>query len=294
MIQNYKALVFDGDDTLWQCSKYYWQCRDNLVEFQVKRTGLNPETVASLYSVIDGQMLKLPGAFGRDRFPRTFQAISLALDGMLGNEPDLAASEVSFEIGDAVFDAEYPIFQGVWSMLTELKNDYDVLVIINTKGDVVVQERKVSLNKLHGLIDGLHITLNKDVAHLESILKTHDLQPNEVLCIGDSMRDDVITSNAVGCDTLWISNHSPHHFKPRWEYEAQIEAPVQPTYWLKKVVDMNRSEAWKRLIPKMENAVCNQKTIVKHGCFVDFVILMSVVILVLFWCRITIFCYIHL
>lgn len=255
MTRNYKALVFDGDDTLWACSKYYWQCRDNLVEFQVKRTGLDPEIVASLYSVIDGQMLRLPGAFGRIRFPRTFQAISLALDGMLGNEPNLEASEKSFEIGNAVFEAEYPIFPGVWALLKELKADYDVLIIINTKGDAEVQERKVSKNDLQGLINGLYITLNKDIAHLESILRNHDLQPEEVLCIGDSMRDDVITSDKVGCDTLWISDHSPHHFKPRWEYEAQIKAPVQPTYWLKKVADMRNTAAWGRLIPKTEKAI---------------------------------------
>lgn len=255
MTRNYKALVFDGDDTLWACSKYYWQCRDNLVEFQVKRTGLDPEIVASLYSVIDGQMLRLPGAFGRIRFPRTFQAISLALDGMLGNEPNLEASEKSFEIGNAVFEAEYPIFPGVYDVLEELKADYEVLVIVNTKGDLKVQSRKVLLNGLQDLIDGLHITLNKDVAHLESILNTHDLQPEEVLCIGDSMRDDVITSDKVGCDTLWISDHSPHHFKPRWEYEAQIKAPVQPTYWLKKVADMRNTAAWGRLIPKTEKAI---------------------------------------
>ena len=232
-----KAIIFDLDDTIVECAKYYWDVRDRFIKEVSNRTGVNYEFCAKLFSIIDGHMLKLSGSFNRDRFPTTFRATSLALDAIAKIPIDIDASERAYKLGNSVFDAEYAIFDGVYQTLTELKND-GYLLILNTKGDEEVQTSKLEKNNIKHFFDAIYISQTKNANFLRKILRDFNLTPDEALCVGDSMRDDVATPTEVGCPTVFISTTSPLEWRPRWEYEAQGNGFVNPTYWITTLAEL--------------------------------------------------------
>jgi putative hydrolase of the HAD superfamily len=245
-------MIFDLDDTLVECSFYYIDAMKKFARVANKRTKLGTTFCRHMLSSVDGGMLALPGAFKRERFPMSFAATSVALDVIAGLEIDEQAADDAFDIGNSIFTAEYPLLSGVPTTLAILKST-GVKLILNTKGDREVQQRKVDINGLGQYFDKVYITLKKDAPHLGKILAYNNLEPPEAICVGDSMRDDVLTPNSVGCETIFVSEKDPAEWEPKWAYEAAIDGPIMPTYWVSSV-----SEILSLNIPELTKAPAMQ------------------------------------
>lgn len=233
-----KAIIFDGDDTLWECGEYYRGAERKFREIVSKRTGLTPEFCHRLFELIDGHMITLPDGFDKERFPTTFMATSVALDVIGPNVSchTLSYAEEAYDIGNSIYEEAYPLYPGVREML-ELLSKTSTKLILNTKGADDVQYKKVVDNDVEQYFDDVVITLAKNKEHLQSILDKHDLYPEEVLCVGDSAVDDVTTPQDLGCWTVWISDTHPDNFKPTWIYEEGIKE-IHPNWWTESSADL--------------------------------------------------------
>lgn len=209
-------LIFDLDDTLVECGKYYRAQQEEFAEFQSNRTGLPPELIYKLRENIDVTFTSTSDGFSRARFPRSFASTSITIDLMLGHSIDEDAKEQSFMIGDKVFNAMYPLLDGIDTMLTSyLDNDHKLFLL--TKGDYDVQIRKVALNGLRQWFDNecIYIVGQKTPDELHSILINHSLDPDDTVMIGDSLRDDIGTAKSLGVTSVWINNNN----SLAWGYE---------------------------------------------------------------------------
>src|SRR3990172_5360988 len=133
--------IFDLDDTLSDCSIYYKAQQHQFAEYQSQRTGLPADLIHDLRTAIDVAFTRTADGFSRVRFPRSFASTSTTLDIMLGNNIDEQAAYQSFQLGDEVFNATYPLFDGVVNILENLVVDGHQLFLY-TKGDYTVQQRK--------------------------------------------------------------------------------------------------------------------------------------------------------
>lgn len=200
-----KNIIFDLDDTLINCGAYYRTQQDKLAQYQHERTNLPIEFINKLRSDIDVNFTQTPGGFNRERFPRSFAATSMVLDIMLGNVVDEPAAYQSFELGDQVFEATYPIFNGVPGMLTTYMNaGYNLFLL--TKGDFTVQTRKIEMNDLSNWFhrDRMYIVPHKNPETLQRVLTDHALEVSQTVIIGDSIRDDIDVAYKVGCEAIWV------------------------------------------------------------------------------------------
>lgn len=234
-----KAIIIDGDDTLWECSRYYKEAMQGFNELAAKHTGLPLEFCNEMFQVIDGLSVTLPDGFTRERFPDVFRASYMALAAIADTEESiLRIADEAYNIGDRVYYAEYPLYPGVKELLRMLGRTH-TKIILNTKGDDEVQMRKIKMNGVEEYFDDIYITLVKDADHFQKILDTHDLDPKEVLSVGDSMRDDIILPQSLGVWTVWISDHSPEMFKPSWVYEKNVGVDnPQPNWWTPSVANL--------------------------------------------------------
>lgn len=231
------TFVIDFDDTLAACGIYYFSAMKKFSELAAARTGLDAEFCHQLLDKIDGAMTNLPEAFSRDRFPTSFKATSLALD-VIGNvDVDLVAAIQAFKIADSVFHEKYLIYPGVREALSELKARGATLVL-NTKGDQHVQRMKIQNNNLETLFHHIYVTPVKDIPYYENMLSKLQLRPENTAFVGDSMRDDIIAPNSLGARTVFVSTKPPSEWKAKWSYEAHIDKPIDPTWWISKFADI--------------------------------------------------------
>lgn len=226
-----KNLVFDLDNTLCDCSVFYKQKQNEFARYQAERTGHSEEFCLELLKKIDITFTGTKEGFSKNRFPRAFAAASSALDIMMGLPVNDEAAQHSWYIGDSVFNEPYPLFDGVFDMLTQYRDGGYKLFLL-TKGDYNVQISKVIRNKLNHLFDAdcIYVVPKKTGNELGRILADHDLILEETVMIGDSLRDDIGSAKQLGMDNILVEDSTGS-----WEYENQKH---EPTYFIKKVTEL--------------------------------------------------------
>ena len=221
-----KALLFDLDNTLVECGQYYLDAQDQFVAAVHRRTALDKDLIFKILGAIDVTCCSLPDGFSRSRFPRSFQAASLALDSIAGLPPSMSFAQQMYETGDAVFSAPYPMYEGVPELLDALLSAKWKLIMV-TKGEPEVQHRKVRINKLGSFFhyDDIYPVLNKNEALFTKLAKDYNLDVRNSWMIGDSLKDDIGPAKAAGFNTVFVSSKTG-----RWAYEDQCHVPDLTVY----------------------------------------------------------------
>lgn len=225
------VLIFDLDNTLVECSKYYNHALDSFAEACEARLGVPRQLALGVIKSIDLECTKLPNAFARDRFPRSFEAASATLDIVSGRTVSGEARRRARAIGDAVFEAPYTVYRGVKSLLQQYQKGGWKLVLCS-KGDDEVQRRKVRINKLDRFFtpSTTYITLVKSTELVETILKEQEADRTRTWYIGDSMKDDMGPALTASLGAVHITSTAPV-----WGYE---DIAHTPTAVIAKVSDL--------------------------------------------------------
>jgi len=212
------ALIFDMDGTLNRCAEYYKDAITAFAELNAEKTALPVEMCRRVLEEIDLATTVLPDAFKRHRFPRSFRAASLALDTIAERPLDMYKADRSYAIGDAVFDAEYALYDGVYDLLTELKQHW--LLVLVTKGDWGVQWQKIHQNKLDKLFeyDNIFVTLKKSPEFLQHVVDRTGVDITSSWVIGDSLKDDIWPGQVLGLKTCWVTQDE------KWSYNDHEHA----------------------------------------------------------------------
>jgi putative hydrolase of the HAD superfamily len=217
-----RALVIDMDGTLIECGKYYVEVKDKGAEYLSTITGIGKDVARKMIEAIDLAAVSLPGSFSADRMPNSFEAAAMAACQIAYHQkPHLAPfynhMNAMREIGKSVFDAPYEQFPGVVNALLELKSQGWKMVLL-TKGDTEVQQRKIALHRYEELFDVRVITLTKNVDVLRSVCEKFGIIPSQSWSIGDSVKDDISPAKALGFRTIRVKDHTP------WAYDTGTEA----------------------------------------------------------------------
>lgn len=221
-MSTYQNLIFDLDDTLLLCGKYYMDVRNEFKLYQEKRTGVPADIVDKMLNDFDLSCTKLPNAFNRERYPRSFAAISAALDIVNGNAPCPESAHHSFDIGNSVFTADYIMFKGVRDLLVKYKMA-GFRLFLCTKGDTAVQQYKIDKHNLQDIfpVGQIYIVPKKTGEVVTAIMLDHQLDPTKTIFIGDSLKDDVGSAHAAGIHAV----HIGHPEKPVWAYDDGKNVP---------------------------------------------------------------------
>lgn len=216
-----RHIIFDLDDTLIACGKYYLEQKRAFAKDAAARTGLPEAFCHSILQKVDLECTHLPHGWGRERFPKSFAAVSLALDVIAGKPIDVTASEQAYLLGETVFSAPYELLPFTKSVLRRLKDD-GIELYLFTKGDYQIQQQKIlshSLLEYVGGMDRVYIVPTKTGAQLEQIVTDHKLNVNECLLVGDSMRDDIASANEIGMRAILVKTGYA------WAYETHDASP---------------------------------------------------------------------
>jgi putative hydrolase of the HAD superfamily len=208
---NLKVIAFDADDTLWVNEPYFRQTEERfyalLGEYSSQRT-LEREL---LKTEIDN--LTLYG-YGIKGF--VLSMIETALN-VTNNSVGVDIVNKIINLGKQMLNEPIELLDGVEDVLIALKDKYRLVVA--TKGDLLDQERKLRKSGLSHYFHHIEIMSEKDDANYQKLIKHLDIQPNELMMVGNSLKSDILPVLNVG----GYGVHVPYHIT--WAHE-QIEHSI--------------------------------------------------------------------
>ncbi|HHT9119695.1 MAG TPA: HAD family hydrolase [Candidatus Hypogeohydataceae bacterium YC41] len=220
-----KAVIFDLDDTLYDCSgtlsrnrrrelarvvaKYKGCTEEEAVEF------LQKDEEVRKYGRYEGMAhrLGLPPAFLDE------------IQVVLQKSPDLN---------------QIKLFSDVYPTLKALRGK-GLKVFLVTSGNCDEQEAKMSqlgLSASGGLMEEVMIVKRDGEGKakrrcFQQLLEKYGLAPEEVLCVGDRIEDELAAATALGIPTVMLE-HGQHY--ERFANSSQKE--IVPDFFIKSIVEL--------------------------------------------------------
>ena len=199
-----KAIIFDLDDTLYDCS-------GTLV---LKRKKLAAKIISKAIKCSEAEALKLQIELEDRLGPKADIAREIA---SLHNLPEEFCKEITNAIN--TLDVEGAIlFPDTMDSIIELRSIGYKLFLV-TFGNREMQEKKIKILGIERAFDEIVITENprgKEKCFKE-ILTKYDLEPKQVLCVGDKIKDEIEVGKRLGMSTALMKHGRHYHF-----YKSEI------------------------------------------------------------------------
>ena len=202
------TLIFDGDDTLWRtmpsipalkCAFFPRWSSSDLTETKLKQ----PSSVETLKNVDRW-------GFTVERFRRSMVEVLEEFVLVRNEIPRPRLIEQISHIATSVSRNKTRRIPCVYTTLRLLQTRYRLVLL--TKGEYSLQERRVSESGLADFFASVFIVERKDRASFERICADLSLDVNSTWSIGDSLRSDIRPALAAGLGAFWIPQET-------WIYE---------------------------------------------------------------------------
>jgi len=209
-----KVVALDADDTLWHSESRFQATQARLSEI-LDRHAPHDQVQTHLHE-LEVRNQKLFG-FGVKGF--TLSMIEAAIEISDG---EITAGEIHeiVMMGKAMLDAPMELLDGVRVTLVELAEAYPLMMI--TKGDHMDQYNKIEKSGLAGHFQEIEVLLDKDVPSYDEIFARHNVDPGEVMMVGNSIPSDVLPILELGGHGTFI----PYHVTASFErHEREPDSP---------------------------------------------------------------------
>ncbi len=220
-----RAIIFDLDDTLYDCSGTLVLRGRRQVAGKIARLIKCSEEEA--YSL----QLEMEEKYGVKANIYEKIVSHYHLPGTYAQE--LLEEFIHINISDIT------VFPDVIETLKRLKAQGYRLVLV-TSGDKEIQRKKIDVLGLNNrYFDDIVITeRNNDQskkACFQEIMKRYDLQPEEVICVGEKIDDELAASKSLGMVTVMFEHG--RHYKA---YLKKQDKYIKPDYSIKHIKDLLR------------------------------------------------------
>ncbi|MBU1940428.1 MAG: HAD family hydrolase [Candidatus Thermoplasmatota archaeon] len=212
-----KAIIFDVDDTLYDCSKDMGELRRSVAKAMIA-SGLNADE-----DVLYKKMMEIAKTPRLDMFKELRSAFNIT------NEKIIESAKKTFYSADVQNISPFP---DVLETLDSLRS-YKLFVV--TSGNVKLQERKIEILELKDRFDYIRVVdVDKNEVKKNAfieILEKFDLKPDEVMCVGDRITSEIKDANELGMVTVRI-------LSGRFKGLEPINPEETPDYNIQKISEI--------------------------------------------------------
>lgn len=198
--ENIKVIGFDADDTLWVNETYFRETEERFAELLEGYETKN-KIDQELFKV-EMQNLELYG-YGVKGF--VLSMIESALDLSNNSISQQTILEI-LNLGKKMISKPVELLYGVEEVLQKLENKYRLIVL--TKGDLLDQERKLEKSGLSRYFHHVEVLSEKKEENYKNLLEHLEIDVNEFLMIGNSLKSDVIPILNIGAQAIHIPFHT--------------------------------------------------------------------------------------
>jgi putative hydrolase of the HAD superfamily len=206
-------IFFDADDTLWENEQFFRDAEAQFTELLSDYT--TPEGVQEMLWRKQEDNIPLFG-YGSKTYLIGMTDAAIELCG--GQLPENIYWGIKKIITELAFH-EFQLIEGVVETLEALQEHYTLVVA--TKGDLTEQMNKYRISGLDKYFHHCEVMENKDEKNYLELARKHNLQPEQILMIGNSVKSDIAPVVNIG----GIAFHTPHE-----------------VVWVHEMMDMPQSE----------------------------------------------------
>ena len=213
-IDKIRVIAFDADDTLWDCQSHFEEV-ENMLYNIIGPYCMDPKH--ELFVTESNNMEDL--GYGCKAF--TISVMETALR-VCGN--DLSATQLSelLEAGKHLLQLPATPLPGVEETLQRLSvacRTSTLKLVCFTKGELQDQENKLRRSGLGKYFDHVEITSDKTEKEFLALCRHLDIEPQELLMVGNSLKSDIAPALAIGAQAV----HIPFHVTWQLEVHEDIE-----------------------------------------------------------------------
>lgn len=191
-----KVVAFDADDTLWVNENYFREAEDEFVKLMA-RYASEEDTMKILFE-IEMQNLSIYG-FG-------IKGFMLAMTEAAGkiSKGKVTAAEIDkiLDLGKAMLNKPVELLDNVEDILIKVQQKYKV--ILATKGDLLDQQRKLEKSGLEKYFHHIEVMSDKKEKDYRKLIKHLDIQPEEFLMVGNSLKSDILPVVEIGGMAIYV------------------------------------------------------------------------------------------
>ncbi|MDA9369181.1 haloacid dehalogenase, partial [bacterium] len=174
-----KTIGFDADDTLWHNERFFGEAQIALKDLLSEYA--DDETISKAILEMQRQNVETLG-YGIKSF--TIAMMQVALD-LSKEELDTQSMRSIINIGKEMMTHPVDFIDGVVEVLDNLSESYELVLI--TKGDLMDQERKVSLSNIDKWIKNIEIVTEKHSTTYKNIFSRLG-SIDESVMVGNSIK----------------------------------------------------------------------------------------------------------
>lgn len=199
-MSNYKYIFFDADDTLWE-NEWYFRDAERKFSELFKDYASKEEIVHTLWKKQE------------DNIPMFGYGSKTYLIGMLDTAHELYKAplpedlylQVKQIIQDLAFH-ELQVYEGVEETLASLSQKYRLAVV--TKGDLTEQLTKYQKSGLSKYFHHIEVVPNKTPEDYYGVISKLDIEPKDILMVGNSVRSDIAPVIEIGATAVYIPSEN--------------------------------------------------------------------------------------
>ena len=194
----FTTVFFDADDTLWENEQFFRNAEAQFAQLLADYT--SPEGVQHMLWQKQEDNIPLFG-YGSKTYMIGMTDAAMELCG--GNLPEHIYYGVKKIITELAFH-EFEIIEGVKETLEALQGRYKLIVA--TKGDLTEQMHKYRISGLADYFHHCEVMENKDEKNYLELAEKNDMEPEQILMIGNSVKSDIAPVVNIGGTAI----HTPH------------------------------------------------------------------------------------
>lgn len=200
MNKDVKVIAFDADDTLWVNETYFREAEAKFAKLLSKY-----ETENKIDQELFKTEIKNLELYGYGVKGFMLSMVECALEISNYNLNPKLLDEI-LNIGKEMLLKPIDLLDGVEEVLKSLYGKYKLIVA--TKGDLLDQERKLEKSGLLQYFHHIEVMSEKKEKDYQKLIKHLDIEANELLMIGNSLKSDVLPLINIGASAIHVPFHT--------------------------------------------------------------------------------------
>jgi putative hydrolase of the HAD superfamily len=205
-IMDKQNLLFNLDDTLVECNKYFKMVIDQFANLMVewfREDHITAEQVKQKQLELDLTSVAQYGITSK-HFPQSFVDTYAYFCASTGRAVDRLLAEQLEQLGKSVYDYVAEPLPDMYETLKQLKEDGHDL-FLHTAGDEAIQKKKIAQLELSAYFENrIFISRYKNTEALGRIVAEMHFEPTETWMIGNSLRTDIVPGLELGVQVIYI------------------------------------------------------------------------------------------
>ena len=204
---NYKALIFDYGGTIDSPGIHWSQLM--LSAYRQHQVAVTPEQFREAYVHVERTLGRYdiiqPGFTFRETLAVKLQR---QMEYLSHFEAPSHAEALEAAILDTLYTATRQITRHNRDILEQLRRHYPLVLVSNFYGNLNTVLREFHLDHLFTLVvESAQVNIRKpDPAIYQYAVDRIGLPADELLVVGDSIKNDILPAHSIGCHTAWLTS----------------------------------------------------------------------------------------